>query len=140
MSRTETLARLRAALRRRKPSRLPDQIPELPVFEDPVARFCEQLAVAGGRVQDARSQGLEKCLSTVLAEAGTDSIVWEEQSTLEDHSIPYRRLSRSAFEDRHLVWSNHPHGEVAFPLVLSAREMTLARVEGVGGSCSRMIR
>jgi len=134
VSRSETLARLRSALRGRQASELPEELPQLPRFEDPVAVFCEQLTLSGGIVLDSRSAGLEDCLCRVLTEADAEVIFWEEEETLNNHSIPYKILNHSAFENRDLVLSNHPNREVRLPLLLATRELTLSQVEGVGVS------
>ena len=131
MSRSETLTRLRAALRGRRSPELPEELPRLPRFEDPVAVFCEQLTLSGGIVLDSRSAGLEACLSRVLTQADTEVIFWEEEATLDNHSIPYKTLNHSAFENRDLVLSNHPNREVSLPLLLATRELTLGQVERV---------
>ncbi len=131
MSRSETLARLRSALRGRPSSELPEELPWLPTFEDPAAVFCERLTLSGGIVLDSRSAGLEDCLSRVLTETGAEVIFWEEETTLGNHSIPYKILNPSAFENRDLVLSNHPNGEVSLPLLLATRELTLTQVEKV---------
>ncbi len=131
MSRSETLTRLRAALQGRMSAELPEDLPALPRFEDPVAVFSERLTLAGGTVLDSRSQGLEECLSRVLREAAAEVIFWEEKETLENHSIPYTLINHSAFENRDLVLSNHPNQRITLPLLLATRELTLNQVEGV---------
>ena len=131
MSRSETLTRLRTALRGRRPPELPEELPGLPSFEDPVAVFCERLTRSGGIVLDSRSAGLEGCLSRVLKQADTEVIFWEEKATLDNHSIPYTMVNHSAFENRDLVLSNHPNQRITLPLLLATRELTLNQVEGV---------
>ena len=131
MSRSETLTRLRAALQGRMSPELPEDLPALPRFEDPVAVFSERLTLAGGTVLDSRSQGLEECLSRVLREAAAEAIFWEEKETLENHSIPYTLINHSAFENRDLVLSSHPNQQITLPLLLATRELTLNQVEGV---------
>ena len=131
MSRSETLTRLRAALRGRMSPELPEDLPAFPRFEDPVAVFCERLTVSGGIVLDSRSAGLEACLSRVLTQANTEVIFWEEKATLDNHSIPYTIVNHSAFENRDLVLSNHPNQRITLPLLLTTREFTLNQVEGV---------
>ncbi len=129
MSRSETLAKLRVALRGRTPAGLPRGIPELPHFEDPAGVFTRRLTKAGGVVLDARQLGLEKSLSEVLAKAGTGVIVWEERETLEDHSIPFTIRKTEMFEEQNLILSDHPDARVTFPLRLETPELTLKRVE-----------
>ena len=136
MSRSETLTRLRAALRGRMSPELPEDLPAFPRFEDPVAVFCERLTVSGGIVLDSRSAGLEACLSRVLTQANTEVIFWEEKATLDNHSIPYTIVNHSAFENRDLVLSNHPNQRITLPLLLTTREFTLNQVEGVEVSAS----
>ena len=129
MSRSETLAKLRAALRGRTAARLPKRFPELPRFEDPAAVFAQHLSETGGIVLDSRRMSLEECLSEVLAKAGTSVIVWEERGTLENHSIPFTIRGAEAFEEQNLVVSNHPEARVTFPLRLATSELTVDRVE-----------
>lgn len=131
MSRSETLTRLRAALQGPMSPELPEDLPALPRFEDPVAVFSERLTLAGGTVLDSRSQGLEECLARVLREAFAEVVFWEEKETLEKHSIPYTIINRSGFENRDLVLSNHPNQQITLPLLLATRELTLNQVEGV---------
>ena len=131
MSRSETLARIRAALRGRRPARLPRDLPRLPRFEDPVSVFREQLTRSGGIVLDSRSEGWEACLSKVLKQADSEVIFWEEKATLDNHSIAYKILNQSAFENRQLVFSNHPNQEVSLPLFLAVRELTLNQIEEI---------
>ena len=131
MSRSETLEKLRAALRSRTAAGLPKRIPELPRFEDPAAVFAQHLSETEGIVLDSRRKSLEECLSEVLAKAGTSVIVWEERETLETHSIPFTIRSSEAFEEQNLVFSNHPEARVTFPLRLATSELTVERVESV---------
>lgn len=129
MSRSETLAKLRTALRGRTAPGLPERIPELPHFEDPAAVFSQHLSETGGIVLDSRQMSLEECLSKVLTKAGTTSIVWEERETLETHSIPFTIRGLEAFEEQTLVFSNHPEARVSFPLRLATSELTVDRIE-----------
>lgn len=125
MSRSTLLAKIRrlcAGSRTSEALKLPSALPAFPRFQDPVAKFAEELNRVGGIFKDARQEGsLAAALTAVLQETETPEIYWENRQVFEKHGIPFTLRNPEAFARGQLIHSFHHRAEVKFPMALNSR-------------------
>ncbi len=132
MSRTRLLDKLHRLDQGENAPPLPAQIPEFPIFPDPVSRFAGELRAAGGRFYDGRGDRLPIRLQEVVQECGVTEIHWEcDEKLFAEHAIPHRVRDPIAFQSMFLLSSHHPNHQVRFPLVLHSRPYRVKDVSGV---------
>ncbi len=137
MSRSRIMARIRSGLKGCAAPDLPDTLPDFPRVSEGVDRFRNRLeAVSGVFLEGRDPESLHKSLERVLQESGATEIFWEDQALLDKHALPYRLRDPLAFDQGHLVYSQHFQSRVEFPLVLHARRLTRQRLAAVRLSAS----
>lgn len=137
MSRSLFLHRIRRACQTGKTLDLPEDFPEFPCFDDPVARFSKELEGVGGFFFDARNrETLTGILSRILKSTSASRIYWENEDLFQEHGIPCANLDIKTSLEQSLLFSTHLRGVVEFPLFLERGEFDKEELADIGLSAS----
>ncbi len=122
MSRSNILSRIERACANAQAPELPQTLPDFPDYDDPVAKFREELEGVSGVFFDARPSGsLADCLAAILEKEQAGEIYWESEEMFAKHQIEYRLRNPEAFKVGHLVYSIHFEARIDLPLVLHSK-------------------
>jgi len=119
MSREKILARIQKAEAAGESFDLPDLIPSGPVFENPGAKFRQELESLGGILQTASpGEGVRLALEKILNENDARSLTWEKKELLEWTDCVFPPAFQFSSED-FFTSSLHPDKEIQKQLNLT---------------------
>ena len=119
MGREEMLARIRKAEAGGEEFQLPEEFPSGPAYQDPVAKFKEELEALGGVLLESDSPAeLRAIFQRILEENLASSITWENKEVLDRTGCDYPEAFQFSSED-FFTSSLHENGTVESRLTLT---------------------